>query len=109
MATAVGTPVIGLHAASNPQRSGPYFSREWCVDRYDDAARQFLGKRSEQIKWGTKIERPGVMDLVTVDDVVNKLDALQEYQSRLPDGQGDMSGHNMDTLRSDNDRQEPGL
>jgi heptosyltransferase I len=109
MATAVGTPVIGLHAASNPQRSGPYFSREWCVDRYDDAARQFLGKRSEQIRWGTKIERPGVMDLVTVDDVVNKLDALQEYQSRLPDGQGDMSGHNMDTLRSDNDRQEPGL
>ena len=109
MATAVGTPVIGLHAASNPQRSGPYLSREWCVNRYDDAARQFLGKPSEQIGWGTKIERPGVMDLVTVDDVVNKLDALQEYQSRLPDGKGDMSGHNTDTLRSDNDRQEPGL
>ena len=27
MATAVGTPVIGLYAATNPARSGPYYSR----------------------------------------------------------------------------------
>ncbi|MGI9265462.1 MAG: glycosyltransferase family 9 protein, partial [Gammaproteobacteria bacterium] len=78
MATAVGTPVIGLHAASNPERSGPYFSRQWCVNRYDDAARKFLGRDSGEIRWGTKIERPGVMDLVTVDDVVEKLDGLLE-------------------------------
>jgi heptosyltransferase I len=82
MATAVGTPVIGLHAASNPERSGPYFSRQWCVDRYDCAARQYLGKRANQIKWGTKIERPGVMDLVTVEDVIERLDALVKSQER---------------------------
>jgi len=82
MATAVRTPVIGLHAASNPERSGPYFSREWCVDRYDCAARQYLGKRADQIKWGTKIEHPGVMELVTVDDVVEKLDALVASQGQ---------------------------
>ena len=33
MATMVGTPVIGLYAATNPARSGPYLSRAWCVDR----------------------------------------------------------------------------
>ncbi len=76
MATAVGTPVIGLHAASNPQRSGPYLSRQWCVDRYDAAARRELGKPAAELRWGTKIERPGVMELITVEDVVAKLDAL---------------------------------
>lgn len=76
MATTVGTPVIGLYAATNPARSGPYYSRPWCVDRYDSAALRFLGKPASAIPWTTKIERPGVMDLVTVDDVVERLDAL---------------------------------
>jgi heptosyltransferase I len=34
MATAVGTPVLGLYAATNARRSGPYLSRQWCVDRF---------------------------------------------------------------------------
>jgi len=76
MATAVGTPVIGLHAASNPARSGPYFSRQWCVDRYDAAARKFLGKPAAELKWGTKIEFDGAMALVSVEDVIERLDAF---------------------------------
>ena len=76
MATAVGTPVVGLYAATNPARSGPYLSRQWCVDRYEDAARRFLGKSAVELPWTTKIERPGVMDLVTVDDAAERLDAL---------------------------------
>jgi heptosyltransferase I len=76
MATAVGLPVIGLYAATNAARSGPYLSRSSCVDRYTEAARQFLGKEPSEIPWSTKIERPGVMDLITPRDVVEKLDAL---------------------------------
>ena len=76
MATAAGTPVLGLHAASNPDRSGPYLSRQWCVNRYDDAARKFLKKPASSLKWGTKIEYPGVMDLVTIEDVKERLDAF---------------------------------
>ncbi|MEO6138911.1 MAG: glycosyltransferase family 9 protein [Luteimonas sp.] len=68
IANAMGTKVLGLHAASNPERSGPYSDRRYCVDRYDDAARRFLGKPSNDLKWGTKIEHAGVMDLVSVDD-----------------------------------------
>jgi heptosyltransferase I len=68
IANAMGTKVLGLHAASNPERSGPYSDRRYCVDRYDDAARRFLGKPASELKWGTKIERTGVMDLITVDD-----------------------------------------
>ena len=70
IANAMGTKVLGLHAASNPARSGPYSDRRYCVDRYDDAARRFRGKPADALKWGTKIEHEGVMDLVTVEDAV---------------------------------------
>ena len=76
MGTAVGIPVIGLYAATNPQRSGPYLSRQWCVDKYDLAARRLLGKSAVDLPWTTKIERPGVMDLITPDDVIKKMHAL---------------------------------
>jgi heptosyltransferase I len=76
MATMVGLPVIGLYAATNPARAGPYYSRPWCVDKYDEAAQKFLGKPASDIPWTTKIERSGVMDLIGVGDVRAKLDAL---------------------------------
>ena len=76
MANAVGARVLGLHAASNPARSGPYSDRRWCVDRYDDAARKYLHQPAAEIPWGTKIEHTGVMDLVTVDDVIDRLEAF---------------------------------
>ncbi len=70
IANAVGTKVLGLHAASNPARSGPYSDRRYCVDRYDDAARRFLHKPAAELKWGAKIEFDGVMELVGVDDAI---------------------------------------
>ena len=76
MATMVGLPVIGLYAATNPARAGPYYSRQWCVDKYDAAAQKYFGKPAAQIPWTTKIERSGVMDLIGVSDVTAKLDAL---------------------------------
>jgi heptosyltransferase I len=82
MATLVGLPVIGLYAATNPARSGPYLSRAHCVDRYADAARAFLGREPADLPWTTKIERPGVMDLVTVDDVRGRLNGLLAARGR---------------------------
>lgn len=68
IANAMGTKVLGLHAASNPNRSGPYSDRRYCVDRYDDAARKYLAKQATDLKWGTKIEFDDVMELITVED-----------------------------------------
>ena len=76
MAGMVGTPVIGLYAATRTARAGPYYSREWCVDKYAEASRRVFGKPPDAIPWTEKIERPGVMDLITVPDVVSRLDAL---------------------------------
>jgi heptosyltransferase I len=76
MATMVGTPVLGLYAATNPARSGPYLSQEWCVNAYGEAARLFRHREPEELAWTEKIEEPGVMDLVHVDEVTAKLDQL---------------------------------
>jgi hypothetical protein len=51
MATMVDTPVLGLYAATNPARSGPYRARQWCVDRYAEAARRFLGRDPADLPW----------------------------------------------------------
>jgi heptosyltransferase I len=76
MATMVGLPVIGLYAATRTARAGPYLSRTWCIDKYDQAARTFRGKPADQVPWTDKIETPGVMDLIGVAEVIAKLDAL---------------------------------
>ena len=76
MATMVGTPVMGLYAATNPARSGPYLSRRWCIDAYRQAARTFRGCEPEELPWTHKIEEPGVMDLIGVDQVTARLDHL---------------------------------
>ncbi len=78
MANAVGTPVLGLYAATDPARSGPYSDRQWCVDRYDAAARKFLSTPAVDLRWGRKIEQPGVMDLIETADVIERLDAFMD-------------------------------
>ncbi|HWP94690.1 MAG TPA: glycosyltransferase family 9 protein [Gammaproteobacteria bacterium] len=76
MATAVGTPVIGLYATSNPARTGPYFSRRWTVDRYAEALARFGGRRPDSVRWGARVRAAEAMDLITVSDVCERLDAL---------------------------------
>ena len=81
IANAMGTAVLGLHAASNPRRSGPYSSVRYCVDRYDDAARRYKGRPAAELKWGAKIEHDGVMALVTVDDGIA---AFERFRNDRP-------------------------
>ena len=76
MAAGAGIPVIGLYAPTDPRRSGPYFSRQWCVDRHAEAARRFAGREADSLPWTRKIEKPGAMALIEVDDVRERLAAL---------------------------------
>ena len=76
IASALGTPVLGLYAATWSHRSGPYNSLDLCVDRYEQASRTFRGKDATQLRWGHRIEEPGVMDLVQPADVVERLESF---------------------------------
>jgi len=73
IASALGTDVLGLYAATWSLRSGPYNSLELCVDRFAEAARKYRNKDPDELRWGTRIEVPGVMDLVQPHDVIANL------------------------------------
>jgi heptosyltransferase I len=75
MATAVGTPVVGLYATSNRHRTGPYFSQHLVVDKYPEAVAKEFGRPIETLRWGQRVRDPAAMSLITVADVTAKLDA----------------------------------
>ncbi len=72
--SAAGTPTIALHAASNPRRSGPYGYQRLTVDAYDAAALKYKGKSGAELKWGTKLEYPGAMNLIAEEMVIEKIE-----------------------------------
>lgn len=76
IANAVGTPVIGLFATSNPQRTGPYNWRDWCVNRYPEALQAEAGLAPEQARWGRRVRDDEAMARITVSDVTRRLDRL---------------------------------
>jgi heptosyltransferase I len=78
IANAVGTPVIGLYACTDLERSGPYSDRRWSVNRFPEAALAFEKKPATALRWGKRVEYPGVMELIEVGEVIERFDALCE-------------------------------
>lgn len=77
MATAMGTPVIGLYATSNPGRTGPFRDPlELTVNRYPDAVEAEFGKTVDEVRWGQRVRNPDAMSLITVAEVTAKLDRV---------------------------------
>lgn len=75
IASAVGTPVIGLYAATNPLRAAPYNSQQLVVNRYPLALEKFYQLSLGDAPWGTRVRNDQAMALISVDDVCAKLDA----------------------------------
>jgi len=75
-ADAMGTPVVGLYAATWARRSGPYGSLESTIDCFPQAARVLAKKAPEELRWGKRLEYPGVMNLITPEMVIEKLKTL---------------------------------
>ena len=80
MATALGTGVVGLYATSNPDRTGPYLSKKYTINRYPDAIKRYLGKNVAEVRWGQRVRDPDAMDLVTVTDVIEAVDLFFDDQ-----------------------------
>ncbi len=74
MATALGTAVVGLYATSNPDRTGPYLSQKYTINRYPDAISRYFGKNVADLRWGQRVRHADAMDLIEVDDVIEKID-----------------------------------
>jgi heptosyltransferase I len=73
MATAVNTPVIALHAVTNPLISGPYLYQHLVVNHYPEAAEKILGSKCIEEVWGQHVHGDEPMQLISVDEVMEKL------------------------------------
>jgi len=74
MANAMGTPVIALHAVTNPDISGPYLFRDKVVNYYPLAVEKLLNKSPEKIAWGTQVHSEGSMALIPASAVIAQVD-----------------------------------
>jgi heptosyltransferase I len=80
MATALGTTVVGLYASSNPDRTGPYLSRKFTINRYPDAVKRYIGKNVADLAWGQRVRDPDVMNLISIDDVLRHIDSFFNFR-----------------------------
>ena len=76
IANAMGTKVIGLFACTDRERCGPYSDLRYSVNHYDEASRKFIGRPASELRWGKRVEFPGVMELITIDEVNALFDAF---------------------------------
>ena len=74
MASAVGTPVIGLYASSNPERTGPYRDLARVINKYPEALMGECGLTVAQADWGKRVRDPNAMDLIKPEEVTTRLD-----------------------------------
>ncbi|MNO84720.1 Glycosyltransferase family 9 (heptosyltransferase) [compost metagenome] len=76
MATLAGTPVIGLYAHHNPDRTGPYLCREHAVSVYQELIEQETGKPLAALDWRTRLKDPDAMLKITSERVIAAFDRL---------------------------------
>lgn len=74
MANAVNTPIIGLYAHHNPDRTCPYQFRDYVVTVYDEAIKAETGKDKSELSWRTRVQDKTAMNRITSEQVISMFD-----------------------------------
>lgn len=83
MANAMNTPVIGLYAHHNPQRTGPYQYLDYVVSVWQQAIEEQTGQTAEQLSWRSRVKDKQAMNRITSDQVIAMFDLVCEKESLL--------------------------
>lgn len=78
MAVAMGTPVIGLYAHHNPQRTGPYGQQQHVVSVWHERIEAQTGQNAGQLPWRSRVKDPKAMDFIQPTQVIDKINQLLE-------------------------------
>lgn len=71
MAVAMGTPVIALHAVTNPEISCPYGAKDKVINAYDAALKAYIPEKKR--RFNTQVRHPDAMTLITTEQVIARL------------------------------------
>lgn len=74
MANAMNTPVIGLYAHHNPERTGPYNYRQYVVSVWQQVIEQEIGKSIDALPWRSRVKNKQAMQLISSHDVIAMFD-----------------------------------
>ena len=78
MATAVSTPVIGLYAHHNPERTGPYFCQKYVINVYKELIETQTGKKQSQLAWRARVKSDSAMTHISPAQVINVFDNVSK-------------------------------
>lgn len=76
MANAMNTPVIGLYAHHNPERTGPYQYLDYVVSVYPEALKAETGKEPNQVSWRTRVKDKTAMNRIQAQQVIDMFDKV---------------------------------
>lgn len=76
IATAMRIPVVGLYAVAPAEKTGPYFSQQWTINKFPQAVQTILHKDPAKVWWHERVHSPEAMKLISVEEVVEKLNHL---------------------------------
>jgi len=77
VASALNTPVIGLYAATNPQRAAPYNSQHYVINKYPQALEHYYAVSVDDAPWGKRIQNSECMAMITTQEVIDMLNTIQ--------------------------------
>ncbi|WP_235836246.1 glycosyltransferase family 9 protein [Agarivorans sp. Toyoura001] len=80
MAVAVNTPVLGLYAHHNPQRTGPYHYRQYVVSVWQQLIEKEQGKPANQLSWRSRVKDANAMQHITLDAVIEMFEIIKQEQ-----------------------------
>lgn len=73
IASAIGTPTIGLFAPTSSHITGPYFSKSAVIDKHDEALKLYGSANEKKLGWNVRIYHKEAMNLIGVHDVKEKI------------------------------------
>jgi heptosyltransferase I len=76
IANALNSPVIGLYAATNPDRAGPYRFQQYVVNLYPMALEKYYGLSVDDAPWGKRIRNDECMSLIKSEAVIRTLEQV---------------------------------
>ncbi|SIO93733.1 glycosyltransferase family 9 protein [Vibrio spartinae] len=80
MANAMGTPVIGLYAHHNPQRTGPYCYQNYVVSAYEEAIQAETGKTIAALNWRARVKDKSAMCRIQATQVIQMFEkAVKDF------------------------------
>lgn len=76
IATTQGTPVIGLYGHSNPNRTGPYLSRETVISVYEKHVQAQHKKPLSTLPWSARAKGAHIMADISIEQVIKMFDKI---------------------------------